>query len=185
VQGVPRVRRFLFISGSLRTGSTNAAVLRTALCVLPPFVEAALYPGLAALPAFNPDLDTDRVPAPVAELRGAIRSADGLVFSTPEYAGDLPGAFKNLLDWTVGDDRPESISEKPVAWLNVAARGAPNAHESLRRVLGYVNAAVVASACLAVPVTGTMVNDDGLVTDATLVRRLQESLRVLAAACPS
>ena len=57
------------------------------------------------------------------------------------------------------------MNEKPVAWVNVAARGAPNAHESLRKVLGYVNAAIVEPACLAVPVTNAMVNEDGLVAD--------------------
>jgi NAD(P)H-dependent FMN reductase len=44
-------------------------------------------------------------------LRDDIRASDGLLFSTPEYAGGLPGAFKNLLDWTVGDGRPGSMYE--------------------------------------------------------------------------
>ena len=147
----------------------------------PSSVEATLYEGLAALPAFNPDSEGDHLPATVADLREGIRASDGLLFSTPEYAGGLPGAFKNLLDWTVGDDRPGSMDKKPVAWVNVAPRGAPNAHESLRRVLGYVNAAIVESACLALPVTSAMVNEDGLVTDETVVRRLGDSLTGLAA----
>ena len=89
-------------------------------------VEAStLYEGMADLPAFNPDLDGDPPPLTVVDLRQAIREADALLFSTPEYAGGLPGSFKNLLDWTVGDARPDSIYKKPVGWLNVAARGAP------------------------------------------------------------
>ena len=160
-----RARRILLLSGSLRKASTNSAVLRTALRVVPGSVEATLYEGLAELPAFNPDNDGASLPTAVAGLRDAIRAADGLLMSTPEYAGGLPGAFKNLLDWTVGDDRPGSMDKKPVAWVNVAARGAPNAHESLRKVLGYVNATIVESACLAVPVTNAMVNEDGLVAD--------------------
>ncbi len=138
-----------------------------------------------ALPAFNPDNDGAPLPGPVTGLRTAIRAADGLLVSTPEYAGGLPGAFKNLLDWTVGDDQPGSMNEKPVAWVNVAARGAPNAHESLRKALGYVNATIVEPACLTVPVTTAMVNEDGLVADETVVRRLADSLGMLAAACPS
>lgn len=54
---------------------------------------------------------------------------DGVVFSVPEYAGALPGSFKNLLDRTIGDDQPGSIYEKPVAWINASPRGAVNAHE--------------------------------------------------------
>jgi chromate reductase, NAD(P)H dehydrogenase (quinone) len=169
------------ISGSLREGSTNSAALRTAARgVAPGSMEATLYEGLAALPAFNPDTDDDSLPPAVIDLRDHIRAADGLLFSTPEYAGGLPGAFKNLLDWTVGDDRPGSIYEKPVAWVNVSARGAPNAHESLRKVLGYVHAAIVEPACVAVPVTSAMVDQDGLVADTTVVGLLADSLQMLA-----
>jgi len=177
--------RILLISGSLRTGSTNSAALRTLARVAPASVDATIYTGLAGLPAFNPDSEGDHLPAVVSALREDIRASDGLLFSAPEYAGGLPGAFKNLLDWTVGDDRPGSIYEKPVAWVNVAARGAPNAHESLRRVLGYVNAAIVEPACLTVPVSGAMVDEEGLVADGAVVRRLTDSLERLAAACTS
>jgi chromate reductase len=177
---VVSVRRMLLVSGSLRERSTNSAVLRTAQRVQPGAVDATLFGGLADLPAFNPDLDNDRLPAAVADLRDAIRASDGVLFSTPEYAGGLPGAFKNLLDWTIGDDRPGSMYEKPVAWLNVAARGAPNAHESLRKVLGYVHATIVESACLALPVTSAMVDADGLLADETVIRQLVNSMQMLA-----
>jgi chromate reductase, NAD(P)H dehydrogenase (quinone) len=182
---VASVCRILMISGSLRQASTNSAVLRTARQVVPGSVEATLYAGLAALPAFNPDLDGDALPAAVADLRDHIRAADGILFSTPEYAGGLPGSFKNLLDWTVGDERPRSMYEKPVAWMNVAARGAPNAHESLRKVLGYEHAVIVEPACLAIPVTNAMLNEDGLVADETVVQRLTDSVQMLAEACRS
>ena len=62
----------------------------------------------------------------VAELRAAVRETDAVLFSTPEYAGALPGSFKNLLDWMIGDDKPGSIYEKPVAWINPSAHGAVN-----------------------------------------------------------
>jgi NAD(P)H-dependent FMN reductase len=182
---VARTCRILLLSGSLRKASTNSAVLRTARLVVPASVEATFYEGMATLPAFNPDDDGAPFPSAVADLRDAIRTADGLLVSTPEYAGGLPGAFKNLLDWTVGDDQPGSMNEKPVAWANVSGRGAPNAHESLRKVLGYVNAAIVEPACLTVPVTNAMVSEDGLVADETVVRQLAESLGMLAAACRS
>lgn len=178
-------RRVLLISGSLRQGSTNTAVLRTAGHLAPPSVVAIMYEGVAGVPAFNPDLDTEPLPPAVADLRRQIRDADALLFSTPEYAGALPGSFKNLLDWTVGDDRPGSIFTKPVGWMNVAARGAPHTHESLRRVLGYAGAAIVEPACVAVPVTSAMVGEDGLVVDHSVRRLLPEVLEILADARPS
>jgi chromate reductase len=157
--------RFLLISGSLRAASTNSAVLRTACEVVPPGVEGVLYEGLGKLPHFNPDLDGPRLPAEVTRLRAGIQAATALVVSTPEYAGALPGSFKNLLDWTIGDDQPGSIYNKPVAWINASPRGAEGAHAELRRVLGYAHATVVEAACLHVPVPQAMVGDDGLVTD--------------------
>ena len=44
----------------------------------------------------------------------------------PEYAGALPGGFKNLLDWTVGGG---DLYRKPVAWVDVSssATGAASA----------------------------------------------------------
>jgi len=47
----------LLVSGSIRGGSTNTAVLRTAQAVAPDGVNTVLYEGLADLPAFNPDDD--------------------------------------------------------------------------------------------------------------------------------
>jgi chromate reductase, NAD(P)H dehydrogenase (quinone) len=171
------------VSGSLRSGSTNSAALRTAASVAPGSVETRLYEGMAALPAFNPDLDGETPPPEVADLRDEIRAADALVFSTPEYAGGLPGSFKNLLDWTVGDARAGSIYRKPVAWLNVSPRGAAAALDSLRGVLGYVGAEITEPACIDVPVTSAMVGDDGLVSDASVASRLAEALTVLTDAC--
>jgi NAD(P)H-dependent FMN reductase len=151
--------RLLLIPGSLRAASTNRAALRTAARLAP----AELYDGLAGLPHFNPDDDTDPLPPPVAALRQAIRDAHALLFSAPEYAGALPGSFKNLLDWTIGDAEAGSIYRKPVAWLNVSPRGAEAAHRELRAVLGYAHAEIVEAACAHVPLTAADLDADGLV----------------------
>jgi NAD(P)H-dependent FMN reductase len=164
--------RVLLLSGSLRTGSTNTALLRTARAVAPRGVTAVLYEGLAELPPFNPDDDVEPLPAAVAEFRAEIRAAHALVFSTPEYAGALPGSFKNLLDWTIGDDQRGSIYQKPVAWVNASPRGAADAHQSLRKVLGYAAAEIVENACVDVPVVAGMVGDDGLIADRAVREQL-------------
>lgn len=48
----------------------------------------------------------------VADLRAEIHRSDAVVVSSPEYAGALPGSFKNLLDWTIGDDQPGSMYDE-------------------------------------------------------------------------
>lgn len=92
------------MSGSLRGGSTNAALLLTAQQIAPAGVTAVIYEGSDGLPHFNPDHDQPPLNAEVEGVRSAIGEADAIMFCTPEYAGALPGSFKNLLDWTVGDD---------------------------------------------------------------------------------
>ena len=104
-----------------------------------------------------------------------------MLFSTPEYAGALPGSFKNLLDWLIGDAEPRSIYEKPVAWINASPRGAPNAHAELRTVLGFAHATIVESACVHVPITDPMIDPDGLVTDADARATITAALDALSA----
>src|SRR2546421_7231808 len=155
--------RLLLIPGSLRAASSSSAVLRTVADLAPPAVKTAVFDGLAGLPHFNPDDDTTRLHLHVEQLRAAIHAADAILFCTPEYAGALPGSFKNLLDWTIGDDQPGSIYDKPVAWINASTRGARGAHKELRTVLGYAHAAIVDAACVEVPIQRGAIGDDGLV----------------------
>jgi chromate reductase len=159
----PAPVRLLLVSGSTRRGSTNGAALRAALELLPAGVEAALHEDLAALPAFNPDDDRDPLPPAVVALRAAIARADAVVFCTPEYAGTLPGAFKNLLDWTVGG---AEMYGRPATWINVAAPGrGDGADATLRTVLGYVGAALLEDSGRRVPVPRHALDGDGLLVD--------------------
>jgi NAD(P)H-dependent FMN reductase len=171
--------QLLLISGSLRAGSNNTAALRTVQQLAPVGTRTALYRGLPQLPAFNPDDDTEPLPPEVARLRAMIRAASAITFSTPEYAGALPGSFKNLLDWTIGDGEPGSIYEKPASWINTSPRGAAGAHDELRVVLTYAHAQIVEEACVQVPITSSMIGPDGLVIDESARDGLARAVAVL------
>jgi NAD(P)H-dependent FMN reductase len=172
------VRRVLLVSGSTRAASSNSALLRTAAACAPEGVQARLYEGLVGLPHFNPDDDREPLPTPVRELRAAIADADAVLFCTPEYAGTLPGSFKNLLDWTVGGTE---LSDKPVAWVNAAADGrrGQGAIATLATVLGYVQASIVADACRHVPVAPGAVGGDGLIADRSVRAQITAVLLAL------
>lgn len=162
----------LLISGSTRAHSTNAAALAAVADSAPPTATTTIYRGLSALPAFNPDDDHDPLPDEVATLRQLIRSADAVLFCTPEYAGTLPGSFKNLLDWTVGGT---AMTDKPAAWINVAAPGRGHgAVSTLETVLGYVGAQLIPTSCITVPVGRDDVDDDGVIRNEEILRALAQ-----------
>ncbi|MFC0599402.1 NADPH-dependent FMN reductase [Streptomyces palmae] len=168
----------LLLSGSLRSGSSNESVLRTAEAVAPASVRTVRYSGLAELPHFNPDHDTDPLPDPVVALRTAIAEASALLICAPEYAGTLPGSFKNLLDWTVGGTE---ICDKPAAWVTAAAPGrGQGAEATLRTVLTYTGAEIVESACVRIPVSQSMMGDDGLIAEPGARARISAVLAELA-----
>jgi chromate reductase len=129
----------LGISGSLRRGSYNTALLRAAAEVLPPDVTLEIC-DLAALPLFNPDTEKP-FPAPVADLRARLASADGLLIATPEYNSSLTGALKNALDWASRSPQ-QPLSGKPVAIIGAStgAFGTARAQLALRQVLTHVGA---------------------------------------------
>ena len=172
----------LLISGSLREGSTNSATLRTAQEVAPAAMSTQIYSGMGSLPLFNPDDDREGEPvhAAVGDLRAQVAEADAIVICTPEYAGALPGALKNLLEWTVGDG---GAYRKPIAWINVSGPAAPtggaDAHDSLRKVLGYVHADIVETACTRLPLTRDAVGDDGTIADPSAREQIAAMLGAL------
>jgi chromate reductase, NAD(P)H dehydrogenase (quinone) len=167
---MPPIPTVLLISGSLRAGSTNTAALRAVVGV--EGIDARLFEGLGALPAFDPDLDREPLPPAVASLRKQLGEADAVLFCTPEYAGTLPGSFKNLLDWGVGGGE---LYEKPVGWINVSTSpaGAAGAHATLRVVLGYCGTTIVEAACAQVGVARADLDEDGTVTDVDQVAALR------------
>jgi len=183
----------LLLCGSVRAGSSNETMLRTVADVVArevrqvgevgaveagDTVETVFYQGLDALPHFNPDLDHDPLPPEVAALRAAVSRADALLVCTPEYAGTLPGSFKNLLDWTVGGTE---TSGKPAAWINAAGPGrGGGAVATLRTVLEYTGAAIVPEACLTLPFDrARMTIEDGVITDREVRERLAAAVRAL------
>ena len=170
--------RILAISGSLRSRSSNTALLRAAGRLAPADVVLTLHSGLANLPYFNSDLDGDAPPAEVAGFRAEVRTADAIVISSPEYAHGVPGVLKNALDWLVGST---DIIGKPVALINASSR-ATLAHASLADTLSTIGARIVPEASITVPLTGRKLDEDGMVIDPETSEALREAIGALAEA---
>jgi NAD(P)H-dependent FMN reductase len=91
--------RILGISGSLRAGSYNTALLRAARSVAPDGadLEAATLHGI---PLYDGDLEQrEGLPAAVTALKEKVAASDAVLLVTPEYNNGIPGVFKNAIDW--------------------------------------------------------------------------------------
>jgi len=113
------------ISGSTRSGSFNAAVLRAAAALMPEGAQVRME-SIAAIGLYNGDEEAAHgVPEPVARLKDAIASADGLLLVTPEYNNSIPGVAKNAIDWLSRppSDIPRVFGGKPVAIAGASPGG--------------------------------------------------------------
>ena len=175
--------RVLGISGSLRHGSYNTALLREAGEPVPAGVELELYDGLELLPPYNEDDDGDEGPLEAARLRAAIDEADALLIATPEYNGSIPGQLKNAVDWASRPARAGALWGKPVAVVGATtgSYGAMWAQADLRRSLGIAGARVL-EAELPVARAHERFDEQGRLQDEQLRGRLGEMLRELALA---
>ena len=114
--------RILALGGSLREASRNRALLDEAAALTPAGTELdrSQLGVIGSLPLFNEDiLVRDGFPSGVAELKDAVREADGLLIATPEYNWGIPGFLKNAIDWASrpASDIPYVFGDLPVALI--------------------------------------------------------------------
>lgn len=130
------------LSGALRRASYNTALLRAAVAMAPEGVTLELR-TLHGIPLYDGDVEAQGIPPAVTALREAIRAADGLLISTPEYNNSIPGVLKNGMDWL---SRPSGegaklFGGKPTALIGATPGGfgtvqAQDAMLSVFRTLG-------------------------------------------------
>ena len=158
--------KVLGISGSLRRDSHNAKLLRAAGDLLPPGVELDLWEGLKSVPPYDADDDGGDRDWSLVSLDAAIRDADAVLFSTPEYNHSVPGQLKNALDWVSRPLKDSPLRNKPTAVVGASTGlfGAVWAQAELRKVLGASGARVVDRE-LPVGLADDAFADDGGLTD--------------------
>lgn len=113
--------KLLGISGSLRAASTNTALVRAAGALAGDDVDFTIAD--IDLPLFNEDVEAKGYPDSVTAFVEAIRAADAIVMSTPEYNKNLSGVMKNALDWQ-SRFSPGPLAGKPVAIMSATAGAA-------------------------------------------------------------
>jgi chromate reductase, NAD(P)H dehydrogenase (quinone) len=135
--------KILGISGSLRKGSYNTALLKAAAGLMPEGVQLEAG-SIHGIPLYDGDLEAAQGnPPAVQALKDRILQAQGLLLVTPEYNNSLPGAFKNAIDWLSrpSADIPKVFGDRPVAVIGASPGGfgtilAQNAWLPVLRTLG-------------------------------------------------
>jgi chromate reductase len=173
--------RVLGISGSLRRGSYNTALLRHAGDLFEAEgAEFDIYHGLRDIPAYDEDYDTEDAPEAVSRLREAVRDADAVFFVTPEYNSSIPGALKNALDWLSRPLAANPLRYKPVSVIGASTGmfGAVWAQAELRKVLGAIGARVTEGE-VAVGHAGDRFDENGRLNEPNLEQELHEVVTML------
>jgi NAD(P)H-dependent FMN reductase len=117
--------RILGISGSLRAGSYNTALLRAAQFVAGPTIEFEVA-TLHGIPLCDGDLEQrEGVPMAVRALKDKVAASDGVLLATPEYNNGIPGVLKNAIDWLSRppDDSSRVFGDRPFALTGASPSG--------------------------------------------------------------
>lgn len=136
---VTSTRNVAVLVGSLRRGAFSRMTANALITLAPSSLRLGIV-EIGQLPLYNQDIEEDPPEAWTA-FREQVRSADAVLFVTPEYNRSVTGALKNALD--VGS-RPygQNVWDgKPGAVVSVSpgALGAFGANHHLRQSLVFLN----------------------------------------------
>lgn len=129
----------LALTGSLRKLSYNRALVSAAVELAPPGMRIVPFDRLGELPLYNADLDVQDGPEPVEALKAAIRGANALLFSTPEYNYGIPAPLKNAVDWASRPPTTTPLKSKPalIIGASTGAGGTVRAQAALRQAFVF------------------------------------------------
>lgn len=140
-------KHILALSGSLRKGSYNSALLRALQKEAPGGITVDIIQAdeIRAIPLYDQDVESVGFPETVAALKARIRAADGIIIATPEYNRSMPGVLKNSIDWTSRPYGDNAWKGKPVYVIgaSVGPTAAALAQYALKQVMLYLDARVL------------------------------------------
>lgn len=176
--------RLIGISGSLRQGSFNSALLAAAARLLPPDCTLSIA-TIRGIPLYDGDVEAQQgIPGSVAALKDAVAAADGLLLVTPEYNNSIPGVFKNAIDWMSRppQDADRVFAGKPVALIGASpgAFGTILSQNAWQPVLRTLSAQLYTQGRLMVSRAATVFAADGTLTDEKIRERLRDYLKGFA-----
>ena len=127
------------VVGSLRLDSLNRK-LANAVVKLAPSEFSFRQVSIGDLPLYNQDDDSNQAES-VKKLKNEIKSAQGLLFVTPEYNRSIPGVLKNAIDHASRPYGQGAWAGKPAGVLgaSIGVIGTAMAQQHLRNILAHMD----------------------------------------------
>ncbi|MDQ2624288.1 MAG: NAD(P)H-dependent oxidoreductase [Actinomycetota bacterium] len=153
-----------YFVGSLASDSINRRLASALIRLAPASLTFREIP-IDEVGLYSRDHDAD-YPPEARDLKSRIEVVDGILFVTPEYNRDIPGALKNAIDWGSRPWGSNSFARKPTAVIGASPGkiGTAVAQQNLRSVLSYLDAPQMNSPEAYIEFTEGLVDDDGRVT---------------------
>ena len=177
-----RTVRVAGFAGSLRKASFNRALLRAAVELAPAGMTIEIL-EIGGIPVYDADVEAEGDPAPVAEFKRGIASADGLLIATPEYNHGVPGVTKNAIDWASRPPRESVLDGKPVAVMGATPGmgGTARGQAQLRQAFTFTNSIAMLKPEILVARAGEKFDAEGRLADETTRGYLEKFLVAFAA----
>jgi chromate reductase, NAD(P)H dehydrogenase (quinone) len=152
--------------GSLRKESINGKLARALERIAGDRAEFR-HVGIGDLPLYDQDFDGD-YPAVCLKLKDGIKSADAILFVTPEYNRSVPGVLKNAIDIASRPWGTNSFAGKPGAVIGTSAGAMSTAlaQQHLRNVCVFLDVHLMAQPEAFIRYKEDLFAADASVTDA-------------------
>ncbi|PTM92840.1 NADPH-dependent FMN reductase [Mycoplana dimorpha] len=170
--------KLVAISGSLRKGSFNTALMRAAIAMAPDGVEI-IEGSIRGIPLYDGDEEAaNGVPEAAAKLKDLVAAADGVMLFTPEYNNSIPGVLKNAIDWMTrpAADISRVFSDKPfaIAGASPGNFGTVLSQEAWLPVMRTLRTRPWFGMKLMVSKAGSVFDSDGRIVDEATDKRLRD-----------
>ena len=166
-------KKVAVLVGSLRKDSINRKIARAVEKLAASELKFD-YVRIDDLPLYTQEFD-DNYPPVCTRLKDTIKSADALLFVTPEYNRSIPGVLKNAIDIASRPYGASAFAGKPggVLGASIGSAGSAMAQQHLRNVLAYLDVPTMGQPETFIHFKEGMIDAEGNITNADTKTFLQ------------
>ena len=149
------------VVGSLRKDSFNRKLANAIVKLAPPEFSFQQV-QINDLPLYNQDDDANPAES-VKRLKNEIKSAQGILFVTPEYNRSIPGVLKNAIDHASRPYGQNVWAGKPagVIGISIGVIGTAMSQQHLRNVLAFLDMPTLGQPEIFIQVKDGLFDEDG------------------------